>query len=288
MNKFQPDFLIIGAQKSGTTSLADALSRHSKVFVCEPMEPEYFSGKASPRSISMSESDYGKLYEKAPVGALCGEASTGTMLSEVVIPYIEKEAPQATLIALLRVPEKRAYSAYAHDCKKGRVKVAEQGQIFEQEAERYLQGKTSQFDWFSRSEYGRQLEPWVEHFGERLKIVIFEELIEDESKGFSQLQDFLGLPQEELSLTRENRSQVPRSVGAQNLIHWGRQVVGPLRSLLSERAYRRFRESLMAKLGKVPPGLNPSLGRRLRNERYCHDIVKLEQIIGREIPLWKI
>lgn len=286
MSKDLPHFLIIGAQKSGTTSLADALGGHSQAFICEPMEPEFFS-KQSAGGRGMSLASYQGLFSKAPSGAVCGEASTGTMLSEKVIPLLDKLVPGVKLVALLRAPEKRAYSAFTHDCKKGRIKVEEQSSIFAEEAERYLSGEDCRFDWFQRSEYGRLLEPFVKHFGARLKVVIFEELVEEPEKGFEALQEFLGLAPEELSLTRENRSRVPKGPLAERGISLGRRLVGPIRGLMSERGYRHFREVLMGKLGKTPDPLDEDLSKRLRSERYGDEIKKLEDQLGRQILAWE-
>jgi hypothetical protein len=280
------NFLIIGAQKSGTTSLADALNRHSQVFVCEPMEPEYFSGLLTPSERSLSRGDYEALFSTAPKECVRGEASTGTMLAEETISHLEEIAPEAKLIALLRNPEKRAYSAYTHDCKKGRVTVEEQKTIFRREAEAYLAGEKTRFDWFTRSEYARQLKSFSDRYGDRLKVVIFEELVANQEEGLQAIQEFLGLAVERLSLTRENRSRVPRSALAEKGIALGRKVVGPVRSLMSERGYRHFRETLMARLGKSPEPLDEDLSQRLRNERYRQEIQKLEKILGRNIEIW--
>lgn len=286
MNSKSIGFLIIGAQKSGTTSLADALNRHSQVFVCEPMEPEFFS-----RMIRQGPSDtelrsYRDLFSQAPEGVICGEASTGTMMSPAVMPSLEKYAPEAKLIALLRAPEKRAYSAFTHDCKKGRVKIEEQKTIFQREAEFYLKGEKGRFDWFLRSEYGRQLKPFADFFGERLKIVIFEELVANGGPVLRELQTFLGLTQEELFLTRENRSRVPKNKSAEQVISLGRKIVRPLRKLMSERDYRHFRETLMTRLGKSPDGLDEILAQNLRDKCYQSEIQILEELMGRRIEAW--
>ena len=287
MSQNGPHFLIVGAQKSGTTSLADALNRHSRIFVCEPMEPEFFAGQVFPEESSLSRSEYEALFALAPRDSICGEASTGTMLSEEVIPHLEERASDARLIALLRSPEKRAFSAFTHDCKKGRVTFEEQSSIFEEEAEAYLNGKRGRFDWFDRSEYARQLEPFVERFGSRLKIVIFEELLAAPEEELKAVQEFLGVKPEPLSLTRENRSRVPKSKAAELLIDSGRCLVRPLRNLMNERGYRRFREFLMTRLGKDPDPFPLELFTRLRTERYCSEIHRLEKLLGRRILSWK-
>ena len=98
MNPLKPNFLIIGAQKSGTTSLADCLGKHSQVFVCEPREPEYFSSKNFDES---SWLEYLSLFDGSKDHKVRGEASTCTMLDKSSIELIEKRVPDVKVIAVL-------------------------------------------------------------------------------------------------------------------------------------------------------------------------------------------
>lgn len=281
-------FLIIGAQKSGTTALADALSRHSEISICEPMEPEYFAATANDEPGAMSWESYEKLLKGDSSCVVMGEASTGTMLTPQVIPLIESRLDDVRLIALLRRPENRAYSGFAHHIKKGRVSVSEKGNLFNEEAERYLNGEPCQYDWFYRSEYARQLAPFVKHFGSRLKILIFEELVENQAEILASVQQFLEVSHEELYLTKENATRVPRNQIAESLISIGRKAVGPVRDLMSERGYRHFRERMMGYLGTKVPPLEKSLVERLRFGKYESEIHELEKMLGRKIPSWEL
>ncbi|MGR3434230.1 MAG: sulfotransferase, partial [Shimia sp.] len=68
-----PDFLIIGAMKCGTTTLAAQLGRQDGVFVCDPKEPFYFSDDA----VHARGPDwYRGLFAAAAPGDLKGEGST--------------------------------------------------------------------------------------------------------------------------------------------------------------------------------------------------------------------
>jgi len=82
-----PDFFILGAEKSGTTSLYYYLNQHPDIFFPEIKEPGYFSYVVEkPRTFLYKEvdwsivvdnlDDYGKLYEPALPGQLRGDAST--------------------------------------------------------------------------------------------------------------------------------------------------------------------------------------------------------------------
>jgi hypothetical protein len=114
-----PDFLIIGAQKSGTTWLADQLSLHPSVFMA-PDEIHFFDKEHNfPRGLTW----YSKHFEPARTGQIAGEKTpdylwangegTEGHLSDVHIKLYQA-LPGAKLIAVLRNPVERALSALTH------------------------------------------------------------------------------------------------------------------------------------------------------------------------------
>ncbi len=68
-----PDFIIIGAMKSATTTLHGLLASQPGVFMSTPKEPCFFSDdEVWARGVGW----YASLFEAAPAGALLGESST--------------------------------------------------------------------------------------------------------------------------------------------------------------------------------------------------------------------
>lgn len=108
-----PDFIIIGAAKSGTTTLHHALGNVSGVFMSNPKEPEFFA-----RDDKFAEGlrAYAELFADAPPGAVCGEASTiysrHPAQGEHVHERMADVVPGARLIYIVREPVRRAYSDY--------------------------------------------------------------------------------------------------------------------------------------------------------------------------------
>ena len=101
-----PDFVIIGAAKSGTTSLYDFVTKHPRINPAYTKEPHYFSWPEG----------FGLWYYKSnfPITTkhLTGEASTGYFLNPEVPARMKVAIPDAKLIAILRNPVDRAYSHY--------------------------------------------------------------------------------------------------------------------------------------------------------------------------------
>jgi Sulfotransferase domain len=126
------DFLIIGAQKAGTTSLFEYMRRHPQIHLPPEKEVSYFD-----RRYNRGADWYLKtVLRKAPAGATCGEASVGYMggipfgelplddwqraassqyeapYEEVIPRRIRSLLPDVKLICVLRDPVERAYSQY--------------------------------------------------------------------------------------------------------------------------------------------------------------------------------
>ncbi|MHB8329638.1 MAG: sulfotransferase domain-containing protein, partial [Acidimicrobiales bacterium] len=103
-----PDFLIIGAPKSGTQSLARWLSDHPNVFFAAQKELNCFSD-----DILFAEGPDSYRRHFADAGSrLAAEASPTYLASETAPSRIPALIPKARLIAILRDPVERAYAHY--------------------------------------------------------------------------------------------------------------------------------------------------------------------------------
>lgn len=123
---YLPDFIIIGANKAGTTSIANYLNLNPKVKISEVKEPMFFSSTPSTVHASKEEAslalpfvtitldDYSRMYENHEASAqVFGEASTAYLaLPQASATLIKKVVPQVKIIAILREPVSRAVSAY--------------------------------------------------------------------------------------------------------------------------------------------------------------------------------
>ena len=107
-----PEFIIIGAAKSGTTSLFKYFEEDKSIFLCEPKEPEFF---ARDDKYSKGLSWYSNLFSNAKHGQICCEASTFYSLSPLfpdAAKRMHSVLPSAKLVYIMRDPVKRAYSYY--------------------------------------------------------------------------------------------------------------------------------------------------------------------------------
>jgi hypothetical protein len=123
-----PDFLIVGAARSGTTSLYHYLRQHPDIFMPKEKEPRFFMFADSPPDAFFTRDfrkpvwqleEYSRLFEPAKEGQLLGEASVDYLaFPDEVIRNIKKYIPdwqKLKIIIILRNPIERAYSAYLHN-----------------------------------------------------------------------------------------------------------------------------------------------------------------------------
>jgi Sulfotransferase domain len=99
------NLFIIGAPKSGTTSLYEYLKQHPDVFMCVPKEPHYFSTDFADLSIVDNLSEYSDLFKKCPDNIrVLGEASAWYLYSKTAIKNIYKYNDNAKIIVVIRNP----------------------------------------------------------------------------------------------------------------------------------------------------------------------------------------
>jgi hypothetical protein len=178
------DFMIIGAQKCGTTSLASQLAEHPSICFCKIKEPGYFHKVEDWRS---DLDAYHQLFAPED-GQICGEASTMyTFLPEWHGTHSRLFAynPDLKLIYIMRNPVERVISNYAHDLVRGFVKAAPESVVFEDPG------------YINRSRYGVQIRPYLELFPrENVLLLVFEEYVADQWKALQQICTFLEIPAE--------------------------------------------------------------------------------------------
>ncbi len=193
-----PDFLIIGAQKSGTTWLADQLGLHPRVFMA-PDEIHFFD-KAS--NVSRGLEWYARHFERAQPGQLAGEKTPDYLWAngdgaEGHLPDVHlklhEALPGAKLIVVLRNPVARALSALTHLVRTRRIAPTH-------EVDSLLLGKKHHLirghGVVSKGFYYRQLIAYEQLFGRsQMLVLIFEEdIAQAPERGLDTAGAFLGIP----------------------------------------------------------------------------------------------
>ncbi|NET04138.1 MAG: sulfotransferase domain-containing protein [Symploca sp. SIO2B6] len=211
-----PDFIIIGAQKCGTTSLYNYLIQHPNVKSALQKELHFFDKRFN-KSIDWYRSHF-PVKEK---NVITGEASPNYIFHPHTPQKISKIIPSVKLIALLRNPIDRAYSHYAHNLRANRINLSK-GQkereilSFEEaiksedsrlymEREKILNNSIyySQdcmyYSYLAKGIYVDQFKRWLNLFPkEQILIIESEKLYAEPAAIFRQVREFLNLPPWEL------------------------------------------------------------------------------------------
>jgi hypothetical protein len=195
-----PDFLILGAQKAGTTALYAYLRWHPQITGPSFKEVSFFD-----RHYARGERWY-RAHLPIRRGGLVGEASPSYLFHPLAPERVARLVPQARLIALLRNPVDRAFSHYQHEVALGREELsfadalAHEEERMEGELDRMLRDPAYfSYPWWNytyaaRGRYAQQLQRWLAAFPrEQLLVLLTEELAADTPGTYQRVLDFLGV-----------------------------------------------------------------------------------------------
>ncbi|MFN2432169.1 MAG: sulfotransferase domain-containing protein [Gemmatimonadota bacterium] len=199
-----PDFLVVGVQKSATTSVFRWLAAHPDVAPALVKEVHFFDHNWS-RGPDWYRGHF-PLRAGRRRGRLTGEASPSYVFHPLVPGRVRQTLPDARLIALLRNPVDRAYSHYQHGVRWGYEPLSFEAAL-EREPER-LRGERRRlardpdhdarrllrYSYQARGRYAEQLERWLALFPrEQLLVLESSRLTSDPQGAFEAVQRFLGL-----------------------------------------------------------------------------------------------
>ncbi len=192
-----PDFLIVGAAKSGTTSLFQYLAQHPEIIPSREKELLYFSVNQE-KGLRWYLSNFPEKREK--MESLTFEASPSYMYYPKGLERIAKLFPRVKLIIILREPISRSYSQWAFHTSSNFVKERPYAREYRSFADSILAeiknpSKTgAYFQYLNRSTYSVHLKKIYDLFPqERVLILSFEEFKADPYISLNKVTDFLGI-----------------------------------------------------------------------------------------------
>lgn len=286
-----PTFLVIGAEKAGTTWIYNQLRRHPDVFMPSVKELHLFNRKGSnlETSATLENKDldwYEYHFRSAENESAVGEATPMYLCDPSAPTQIYQQIPDVKLIACLRYPTDRAYSHYWMARGKEHTNL---------DFEQVVRRRDARF--IERGRYGQQLERYLSFFDrDQLLILIHEEVFSDPSQSLTRVCSFLGVDNtfyQDQSWIYEsvNQSSTIRST----LLH---RVIGATATWMRNQEGFRLLLDGLKKVGIA--GRIKQMNKRARNypeipeklrseldEYYAPTVQHVEQIIGRRIDSWR-
>ena len=284
-----PNFFVIGAAKSGTTTLHNYLNQHPEIYMSPLKEPEFFCHDGQCHSPITNLEDYLALFQEVSDEIAIGESSAAYMgLSEVAAKNIQHYIPNAKLIAILREPADALYSNYLmmHG---NQLNDGSSVQKICDGFAHMVENKRSGL--INHRYYYQKLQPYLSRFGrEQIKICLFEDLKTDPNGLLKEIFQFLGVDEKFVVDTsiHHNKGGVPKNKLLYDLTTNLASNQTLLRRLTPKGLHKPLQKAFSGlknrNLAKSPQ-LTPEIRKQLI-ELYCEDILKLQVLISRDLSKW--
>ena len=201
-----PDFLIVGAQRAGTTSLYHWLSRHPKVRTSVWKEVHFFDdyNRYQKRGEMWYRSHFPLLGHRPSVRV--GEATPSYLFNPAAPRRVAELIPNVRLIVLLRDPVDRAYSHYNHTKKAGKENLSfwkavdkEKERVGKEITEIKEKGrckneKWKKYSYVRRGYYSEQIKRWTEYFPKKSFLFVkSEDMFESPKTEVEKIMKHIGL-----------------------------------------------------------------------------------------------
>ena len=297
-----PNFLIVGAAKSGTTSLHHYLHQHPQIYMSPQKETFFFNfdgqlpNYAGPGDMDLYQShtilkfeayqaQFDGVNEEKAVGEACPQ-----YLSDPQAPKrIQRYLPDVKLIAVLRNPVERAYSSYMHLRRDGYEPIADFSMALSLEKRRIEQNWRPMWHYKARGYYARQLEIYRRYFGlSQIRIYLHEDMKMRPEWMLKDLFRFLEVDEKFSPDTsiKHNVAGIPRSKSILRLIMTPNKIKALAKPLMP-RAVRNFlKQSLTSSAVNLRKPQLPADARTELIAAYREDILQLQEIIGRDLSHW--
>jgi hypothetical protein len=274
------DFIVIGAQKAGTTSLFHYLRAHQQIHIPFAKEVGFFSRE---RLFNKGAPWYLNQFADATPQQIVGEASPQYMMNPAVPARIHALFPGIKLIAILRNPIDRAYSSYRMTVRLGSEKRSVQAALLSPPLPNLDQPFTA-FDYLGMGLYGKILEGYLKYFPiEQIRLVFTEELAMQPEKVLHDLYGFIGV---DAGFTPHNIHHVYHRGGQQKYL--GLRPLKRFLSILEKSIPSRYRGwTFLFDQWNTKPNQGSDLPIELRDQLanyYSADVAHLQSLFRVQVP----
>ena len=300
-----PNFLIIGAPRAGTTSLYHYLKRHPQIYMSPVKEPNFFGfgnkhlssdvlqsmSELKPRYSITDIEAYSALFQGVSNEKAIGEASTWYIYARKAPERIHYYIPDVKLIAILRDPVERAYSAYMMNVREGRERFGDFLKTMQDQRKHICQN--FELDYLSPGFYYAHLKRYFDRFDKsQIKIYFYDDV---ENNALDLLRDiFRFLDVDDAFIPhisiRYNVSGTPKNKILNFLIRHAASFQRKLeyKQLVPDRIkIQPIVEYFVNLRGRnlVKPEVPQDVRRELISI-YQEDILKLQDLIQRDLSKW--
>lgn len=295
----KPNFFIVGAPKSGTTTLYSYLEQHPDVFLAKK-EIYYFCYDLGFRTPRPDENIYLNYFADARNQKIIGDASVFYLLSPGAAQQIKGFNPEAKVIIMLRNPVQMVYSLHSENLSNGDEDIesfesaldAEKSRRMGNHIPRYHNAPLEALYYSNVAKYYEQVLRYKSVFGEdKMHIIFFDDFIADTENEYRKVLKFLEI--EDImpaSFGAKNPSKIVRSKAYLKFLKNPPEFVKAIGRFLFPH-YSKRREWMLNRLWGLNRKYSPlqplsnALKQRLV-DIYKSDIEKLGKLLNRDLSNW--
>ena len=309
-----PTFIVVGANKGGTTSIYHYLKQHKQVYLSPVKEPHFFSKDIDvnlfKREFAQNKlqdidkyvngemkeefhaafirdiEQYKKLFSKVQDQKAVGELSTSYLFSEVAAKEIKALIPDCKIIICLRNPFERAYSHYRMNLWTGNSNEFDfyKALVEDYDYKPKVWGNAHLYTEIGL--YYQQVKRYLDLFGkDNVKIIFTEDMKKNAAQVVKELYEFIGVDSSFVpdTSTRYNEVFTPKYKN----ITWflNKSGIRPLMKRLSPQVLKNIFVKVFYK-GKGEKGEIPANAKQFMLEKFSEDISKLSVLLNKDLSNW--
>jgi len=298
----KPDFFIVGAPKSGTTSLYFYLKSHPQVYLPRRKELLFFCDDFHFTYPLLSEEKFMGYYKDAGAEKAIGEVSVWNLYSRNAAKNIYQFNPASKIIIILRQPADMLYALHSNHVFNDNEIITSFEEALEAEPDRragkrispIIKSPVESLYYSEVAKYPEQVQRYCDLFGkEKVKVILFDDMVNDTRQVYLDIVRFLSIDDTHLPEFKIfNASKTTKSESLKRLTvaapAWLRTIG---RKIFPHQTHRR--DWLMKWLWKVNTreeerkAMSPGLRKKL-TDQFTPEIRQLEKVINRDLSHWLV
>lgn len=289
----KPNFLIIGAQKAGSTTLTKYLMQHPDIFISNPKEPVFF---ANDTLYNKGLEFYQKFFVERKNESRIGDASTAYSQYvdlKKVISRIHDFDPNMKIIYILRNPIERAHSAYWHNVRDMVEKLSVEQALEIEESRTNNTFRIDPFSYKRRGLYYFIINSYLKFFPRKnFHVLLLEDLETFPETTCNNIFKFLKIKEFNVTpIPKENFSVLPKNKIIYKLINHPNKATRFMFNLFGNRFKKKLRVKLDTLNRKNLEEFTYPL-MNVQTENYLikyfeKDTLELEKFLGRKLSHWR-
>jgi hypothetical protein len=294
-----PDFVVIGAARSGTTAIHSYLRQCPEIFLPSVKEPNFFAyedvkldvkgpGAEFINNSVTTLAEYKALFAGAGSNAIKGEASPLYLYEPDAPVNMARHVPNAKIVVILRNPIEQAWSHFLYARKLAIETEPDFTKALMKEAERLAKGWQPLFGYSQFPRYGTQLKRWMKHFDrDQFFIRTYDDFTADPEKVMREMASFVGVKQPFVpDMSKKlNAGGVPKSTAFQDFLMRPNPITGAIGLIVPQRTRWAIRDWLASFNVRKELEMAEN-AREILRERLAAEIMDTGRLLERDLRHW--